>query len=196
MGKDRMLCPCKKVTEGDILSAMEKGSLSYKQVQKVTGAGTKCGKCEKTVRRFMDAHQPVVGEKQKRQSEPVRIRLRSAVLECADPQALASFYHQLLGGKGKVLDEGDYVEFGTKDSTILAFSRDPGYQPPAWPPAPGQVQLQAHLDFRLKRREDMPRAVAQAVALGARLAETQFGKEEFTTLIDPAGHPFCFVAEE
>ena len=51
MAKEKMLCPCKRVTKEDIRQAVKAGADGYKQVQKATGAGTKCGKCEEDVRK-------------------------------------------------------------------------------------------------------------------------------------------------
>lgn len=56
MNTDKMICKCKKVTKGDIIKAMEKGALSYKNVKKATGAGAKCGHCESEVRKFIKKH--------------------------------------------------------------------------------------------------------------------------------------------
>ncbi len=56
MDKDKMLCPCKKVTKGDVLKAMKKGAHTFKAVEKETGAGSKCGKCEKDIKKFIKKH--------------------------------------------------------------------------------------------------------------------------------------------
>ena len=32
---------------------------------------------------------------------------------------------------------------------------------------------------------------SKALDLGARMAEAQYGEDEWITLPDPAGHPFC-----
>ena len=49
-----------------------------------------------------------------------------------------------------------------------------------------------HLDFQVGDLED---AVAEAVALGAALAETQ-PQESVRVLFDPAGHPFCLCRDD
>ncbi|NLW11893.1 MAG: (2Fe-2S)-binding protein [Clostridiaceae bacterium] len=56
MNKDKVICPCKKVTKGDILVAMKKGALTYKDVKKATGAGSKCGHCKDDVKNFIKKH--------------------------------------------------------------------------------------------------------------------------------------------
>ena len=56
MNPEKIICPCKKVTKGQILKAMEAGATGYKEISKVTGAGSKCGKCEDEVRAFIKKH--------------------------------------------------------------------------------------------------------------------------------------------
>ncbi|MGI6256541.1 MAG: (2Fe-2S)-binding protein [Anaerovoracaceae bacterium] len=53
MDKDKKICKCKKVTYGDVLVAMDKGAKSYKDVEKATGAGSKCGDCKKDIKKLM-----------------------------------------------------------------------------------------------------------------------------------------------
>ena len=43
--------------------------------------------------------------------------------------------------------------------------------------------------------DDLHAAVLQAEALGACKAENQFGGNEFVTMFDPEGHPFCLCAK-
>ena len=56
MNPEKIICPCKKVTKGQILKAMEAGAHGYKEISKVTGAGSKCGKCKDDVKAFMKKH--------------------------------------------------------------------------------------------------------------------------------------------
>lgn len=58
MNPDKLLCTCKRVSQGDVLKAMRKGARKYKEVRETTGAGSKCGKCEKDIRKFMRKHRP------------------------------------------------------------------------------------------------------------------------------------------
>jgi NAD(P)H-nitrite reductase large subunit len=57
MNPEKVICSCRKVTKGDILKAMEKGATSYKEIKDKTGAGSKCGKCEEKIKKFMKKHQ-------------------------------------------------------------------------------------------------------------------------------------------
>ena len=62
MNPEKIICKCKKVTKGDILKAIDRGARTFKEVQKVTGAGEKCGKCEDEVRAFIKKHRPGLDE--------------------------------------------------------------------------------------------------------------------------------------
>lgn len=53
MNKEKVICPCKNVTKGDIIKSIKNGASSYKSVKKMTGAGSKCGKCEKDIRKLI-----------------------------------------------------------------------------------------------------------------------------------------------
>ncbi len=53
MNKEKVICPCKNITRGDIVKSMKKGETSYKSIKKATGAGSKCGKCEKEIRKLI-----------------------------------------------------------------------------------------------------------------------------------------------
>jgi Glyoxalase-like domain len=44
--------------------------------------------------------------------------------------------------------------------------------------------------------DDVMAAVEYAKSLGASEADSQFGKNEWVTMLDPAGHPFCLCAKE
>ncbi len=120
------------------------------------------------------------------------IRLKAVVLDCRDIQALSDFYIRMLGWE-KVYSEGDYwVEIAPPggDSDI-AFQKNEDYLPPVWPEEPGAQQQMVHLDFAVGR-DWLQEAAGQAVACGAKVAETQFS-DDWIVLIDPEGHPFCFV---
>ena len=60
MDPKKIICKCKDVTKGDILKAMEKGATSYKDIREKTGAGSKCGKCEEDIKKFMKKHKDAV----------------------------------------------------------------------------------------------------------------------------------------
>lgn len=113
-------------------------------------------------------------------------RFSLVALDCPEPRALAEFYAQLTGFDLDS-DGGDWVQLRTDTGATLAFQRAPDHQPPVWPST--DRPQQAHLDFDV---EDLDQAEAQVLAIGARKAEHQPGKD-FRVFLDPAGHPFCLV---
>jgi catechol 2,3-dioxygenase-like lactoylglutathione lyase family enzyme len=113
-------------------------------------------------------------------------RWHGTVIDCADPSALAGFYEQLLGFQ-RVQDEPDWVVIGdAPDRPGLGFNRVADFRPPVWDDAEHPQQM--HLDLRV---EDLERATAGAVELGAR--PRPGGNPHVQILEDPAGHPFCLV---
>ena len=126
-------------------------------------------------------------------TEPVTqtIQLRSIVFDCPDPERLATFYGDLLGG---VIDLSDPSWCEVHIATLplkLAFQRVDEFVPPEWPN--GQPQ-QIHLDITVT---DLEVSSARAVELGARklAGPVQEEPSRFQVHVDPSGHPFCFVAE-
>jgi catechol 2,3-dioxygenase-like lactoylglutathione lyase family enzyme len=113
------------------------------------------------------------------------------VLEAPDGLALARFYESLLGWPiAKEDPHGAAIQVpGT--SSYLSFDSSPGYQPPAWPAEPGRQRQMMHLDIAV---DDVAAAVADALALGATLAEFQ-PQDDVRVLLDPAGHPFCLYLD-
>ncbi|MCC3266703.1 VOC family protein [Arthrobacter gengyunqii] len=113
----------------------------------------------------------------------------ATVIDCPDPDSLASFYESLLGMiRVEHEDDGSWVTIGdAPDRPALAFQRVSGYTPPQWP---GQdIPQQLHLDVRVP---DLDLAEAQVLALEATSMDS--GSESFRVFLDPAGHPFCLVA--
>jgi hypothetical protein len=72
------------------------------------------------------------------------------------------------------------------------FQQATDYQAPIWPPADGDQRPMMHFDFQVG---DLDSAVAEALALGASLAEHQ-PQKNVRVLFDPAGHPFCLCLDE
>lgn len=122
------------------------------------------------------------------------IALDAVVLECPDPAALAAFYIRLLGWKENDVEAGEWVDIVSPIGGVkLAFQRNGDYVPPQWPDEPGAQQQMGHLDFTVQNKAQLELAVEHALACGAVLAAAQYGESRWTTLLDPAGHPFCFV---
>lgn len=114
------------------------------------------------------------------------IRLGGVSLDCDDPKALASFWRDLLGGEIG-FESDDFVAIKL-DTGWLSTVRVPGYERPTWPEGPRGKQV--HLELKVT---DLEGAQADAVRLGAVLAESQPNPESWRVLLDPAGHPFCLT---
>ncbi|MDR3085773.1 MAG: NAD(P)-binding domain-containing protein, partial [Christensenellaceae bacterium] len=112
-------------------------------------------------------------------------------IDCAKPERLRGFYAELTGW-----EEGELygcpaliAEGGLK---ILFMGCDFDHIPPVWPERPGEQQKQLHFDLQAG---DLPAAVERALRLGARKPAEQYGGEEWVTLLDPEGHPFCLTGK-
>jgi catechol-2,3-dioxygenase len=115
-------------------------------------------------------------------------RFSLVALDCPDPQALAEFYSQIVGGSVEPQTEsGDWVLLKLDSGADLAFQQDPNHEPPGWPDGPPQ---QSHLDFDVEDLDVGERAV---LAVGARKSPTQPRPDSWRVFLDPAGHPFCLV---
>jgi hypothetical protein len=113
-------------------------------------------------------------------------RFQAVAIDCPDPVALAEFYAQLLDTTA-FPPEGDWVFLDPPTGgPHIGFQRAADFVAPTWP-AP-DVQQQLHLDLAV---DDLDAAHERAVALGARLLDTQ---ETFRVYADPVGHPFCLCA--
>lgn len=121
------------------------------------------------------------------------IKLADLVIDCPDAQALCNFYEGLL--EWKKADLFGHPALVNESGVMFAFVQEevPGlYEPPVWPEVEGRQQKQIHFDFLVP---DVPAAVAKAEQLGAVKAADQYGGDNFTTMFDPAGHPFCLCKE-
>ena len=109
-------------------------------------------------------------------------RLHHIVLDCRDPDALATFYSQLLDQPITYQSEDWVVVAANDTSSGLAFQLAPDHRPPTWPdPA---LPQQIHLDVMV---EDLSAAEPRVLALGAKRLP---GDHVYA---DPAGHPFCLI---
>ena len=105
-------------------------------------------------------------------------------IDCAEPVALAGFYHQILGWE--ITHSEDAYAMITDGPQSIGFGRVDGYNPPRWPdPA---TPKQFHLDFIV---EDLEKAEEACLEAGAVKPDHQPGGDRWRVLADPAGHPFC-----
>lgn len=112
-------------------------------------------------------------------------------IEAPDPAALARFYAELLEWPIVHEEPGTSVVAAPGGQVFHVFQRADGYEAPVWPPVEGAQRPMTHLDFQV---DDLDDAVAEAVALGATLADHQ-PQPHVRVLLDPVGHPFCVVLD-
>lgn len=53
MNLEKVICPCYKITKGDIVRAVEKGAASFKEVKQETKVCKGCGKCKKKAKKLV-----------------------------------------------------------------------------------------------------------------------------------------------
>ena len=122
------------------------------------------------------------------------LAINAVVLDCRDTVALSDFYIRLLGwNKEPDNEDEEFIGiYSPAGGARILFQQNEDYIPPVWPGESGRQQQMTHLDFTVKNKEQMELAVKHAVACGARKASVQYS-DRWTVMIDPAGHPFCFV---
>lgn len=114
-------------------------------------------------------------------------KLRSVVLDCRDPLALATFYAGVLGGT--VAKEDDtWMVLTDPTGRRLAFQLAPEHEPPRFPDPRGSQQF--HLDIAV---DDADSAERDVLALGATRVTDVVEDNLFRVFRDPAGHTFCLV---
>ncbi len=113
-------------------------------------------------------------------------------MEAPDPVALARFYAQLLGWPVGHEEPGLAIVGPPPGGVFLVFQQAEGYRAPVWPPVDGSQRPMMHFDFQVG---DLDEAVAEAVELGATVAESQ-PQDHVRVMFDPAGHPFCLCIEQ
>ncbi|RPF19563.1 VOC family protein [Myceligenerans xiligouense] len=119
--------------------------------------------------------------------QPGIARMGSVILDVPDLAASTRFWTAITGGEIVSLDD-DWVSTRTSDGWNLHFQLAPGLIPPDWPGQERPQQL--HLDLLTP---DVAAATQAAVARGATVLRAN---DEWTTLADPAGHPFDLCVAE
>jgi hypothetical protein len=113
--------------------------------------------------------------------------LYDVVIDCPDPDALAAFYLEVVGGEIADSDPA-WVTLRTPGGGRVSFQRVDGYAPPRWP---GQEHpQQVHLDVMVT---DLDVAEPLVLELGAAKLEGSDKPVRYRVYADPAGHPFCLV---
>ena len=112
--------------------------------------------------------------------------LGNVMVDCDDERKLQRFYGELLGWEMCELFARPAVS--SSSGIVFLFIEEKDYVPPVWPEDTGKQQKQMHFDFQV---DNVAVMVKKAESLGAKKAESQFGGNDFVTMFDPAGHPFC-----
>ncbi len=118
------------------------------------------------------------------------VTLGNIMVDCADEKELQRFYAALLNWEMCELFARPAVR--SSNGVVFLFITEEGYAPPVWPEQKAMQQKQMHFDFQVA---DVKEVVSKAEALGAKRAPFQYGGEDFITMIDPSGHPFCLCKE-
>ena len=123
-----------------------------------------------------------------RNTKKPALKIIATTIDCADENALADFYVNLLGWTKTFSGNGFAVISSPDYPFLLVFQAVENYQPPIWPWKKDKQAQMMHFDFYV---ENLAEAVEHAKTCGATVSEVQFFPETGTTMLDPAGHPFC-----
>lgn len=112
------------------------------------------------------------------------LSVEMVTVDCADPDALAQWWSQAVGGDVNVLAPGEFSVLVRPEGVRLGFQKVPD-------PTPGKNRL--HLDLSAA---DVEAEVARLVGLGAEeTGRHSFGPEfSWVVLADPEGNAFCIGA--
>lgn len=112
--------------------------------------------------------------------------LGNVMVDCDDEKKLQKFYGELLGWEMCELFARPAVH--SCSGIVFLFAEVDNYVRPVWPEETGKQQKQIHFDFQVDNVMEMTK---KAEVLGAVKSKVQFGGNDFVTMFDPAGHPFC-----
>lgn len=118
--------------------------------------------------------------------------IRSIVLECSDPEPVATFWSTVLNVPIAQREDDWWALDRRPGGPRLAFQVVAQHVPPPWPGTTGEQQI--HLDVEV---DDLSAARERVLALGAnRLSDVIDEPDDgvWQVFADPAGHPFCLVA--
>lgn len=105
-------------------------------------------------------------------------------LDCADPRALAEFYHGVFGWE--ITHSEDEYAMVSDGQTAIGFGRVEGFAPADWPGE--STPKRYHLDLYV---DDLDKAETACQELGATRPDEQPGGDRWRVLLDVAGHPVC-----
>jgi predicted enzyme related to lactoylglutathione lyase len=110
-------------------------------------------------------------------------RIDEVVVDCRDPEKLATFWGLMFGVKPSLRDATWATVHDPGTGLVVAFQEVPE-------PKTGKNRL--HIDVRVA---DLQQATAACVALGATAKGSIIEDAEgsFQVMLDPEGHEFCLV---
>ena len=129
-------------------------------------------------------------------------RLLHTAIDTTDVRGLAEFYRRLMGWHYRPgdappadpeADDADWLVLLDADGNrTLAFQQVERLEPTTWPEH--DVPMQMHLDLVVPSVADLHHQRERAEALGATLRLDRTDSEEpLVVMVDPSGHPFCFL---
>jgi catechol 2,3-dioxygenase-like lactoylglutathione lyase family enzyme len=104
-------------------------------------------------------------------------------IDCSDPARLARFYADITGWE--VTHSDDQYAMISDGTSSIGFGRIEAHAPVGWPDESSPKHF--HLDFYV---DDLDKAEAQCLELGATKPAGQPNPERWRVLLDPSGHPF------
>ena len=130
-------------------------------------------------------------------------RWAAICLDCADAEAMATFYGQLFGWEVVARDSpssrlggaGWILMDGPPGGPSVSFQAEAWYEPPVWPETSSGPTKMMHLEVSV---DDLEAAVDVVVAAGGQVAPHQPPDRDaghLRVMLDPAGHPFCLGDE-
>ena len=122
---------------------------------------------------------------------PAVARLAMMTLDCADTEALSTFWSAVLGWEVTASGEGYAMLGAPGGGPALGVGQVEGYVAPGWPNEHGSKQY--HFDLAVA---DIEAAATRCVELGATRPHDQPGDGRWVVLLDPAGHTFCLTDEQ
>lgn len=114
------------------------------------------------------------------------------MIDCANAERARDFYANITGYEKTVAFHCPALRTDN-GLTILFAKTDTPYVPPVWPEEPGKQQKQMHFNFQV---DDLQFAIDEAIRVGATKAAEQYGGEQFVTMLDTEGHPFCLCSRK
>lgn len=111
------------------------------------------------------------------------LHFETLAIDCADPDALAQFWADVLGYRVAPSNDPDEIPIVSPDrhATRILFLRVPEGK---------TIKNRLHLDLR---PDDQQAEVERVLALGARRVDIGQGQQTWVVLADPEGNEFCIL---